>query len=44
LKLGVWIRGEIRTDTALGKAAAEKFIKHEVRRKGRKTPKNKRHL
>ena len=36
LKLGVWLRGEIRTDTALGKAAAEKFIKHEVRREGRK--------
>lgn len=41
LKLGVWLRGEIRTDTALGKVVAEKFIKHEVRREGRKTPKSK---
>ncbi len=36
LKLGVWLRGEIRKSTPLGKAAAEKFVKYEVRREGRK--------
>lgn len=36
LKLGIWLRGEIRKSTPLGKAAAEKFVQYEVRREGRR--------
>jgi hypothetical protein len=36
LKLGVWLRGEMMHKTSIGLLASEKFIKHEIRREGRK--------
>jgi len=36
MKLGVWLRNQIEKNTSIGKMAAEKFIKHEVRRVARR--------
>lgn len=36
LKLGVWAKTEVINDTTIGKLLAEKFIKHEVVREGRR--------
>ncbi len=36
LKLGVWARGQIVNETALGKLMAEKFIQHEMKRESRR--------
>jgi len=38
LKLGVWVRNQIEKKTSLGLQTAEKFVKHETRRDGRRRP------
>jgi HNH endonuclease len=38
LKLGVWLKTQIQTNTAVGKLACEKFILNEVKREARRKP------